>query len=113
MMIAPAAFSRCTARASASGRQSLNFGSPQVVGRPATLNGSLTVIGKPSSGRCSPRAKAASAASAAIRARSNSWTTTALIFGSSASIRDIALSTSSREDTCRPAIAFTRSPAVR
>ena len=56
-MIAPAALSRCTASASASGRQSWNFGWPQVVGRPATLNCSLTVIGRPSSGRRSPRAE--------------------------------------------------------
>jgi len=54
-----------------------------------------------------------SASSAAARARSKSRTTTALIFGSSASMRDIALSTSSREETCRSASAFTRSLAVR
>src|ERR1700732_4387957 len=47
-MIAPAALRRCTAKASTSGRQSLNFGFPQVVGNPATPNCSLTVIETPS-----------------------------------------------------------------
>src|SRR3954468_19295417 len=48
--IAPAAFNRCTASASASGRQ-LESTKPPVVGSPATLNDSLTVIGRPSSVR--------------------------------------------------------------
>src|SRR2546423_1020184 len=55
-MIAPAAFSRCTASASTSAFQSLSFGSPQVVGSPAMLNCSFTVIGRPSSGRPLPLA---------------------------------------------------------
>src|SRR5438477_163982 len=54
---APAALRRVTASASCIGCQPLNAGMPHVVGRPATLNASLTVIGKPSSGRRSPLAK--------------------------------------------------------
>jgi hypothetical protein len=69
MMIAPAALSRATATASSFGRQYWNIGMPQVIGRPATLNDSFTVIGMPSNGRRSPLAKAASAAIAAARAR--------------------------------------------
>ena len=69
-MTAPAFFRRCTTRASAAGYQRQNCGSPQLVGMPTTLNCSLTVIGKPSSGRRSPFARAASAAAAASRARS-------------------------------------------
>ena len=99
--IAPAVFKRCTTRASLSGRQSLNFGSPQVVGRPVMLNCSLPVTGNPSSGLRSPRASAASAAAAVVRARSKSRTTTALILGSSASIRAIAASSNSRAETVR------------
>ena len=56
MITAPAAFSRWTGTASSVGRQSLKAGMPQVVGRPATLNDSFTVIGRPSNGRRSPRA---------------------------------------------------------
>ena len=95
------------------GYQRQNCGSPQLVGMPTTLNCSLTVIGKPSSGRRSPFARAASAAAAASRARSKSRTTTALIFGSVRSMRKIAASTSSREETSLPASASTSSPAVR
>jgi hypothetical protein len=62
---------------------------PQVVGKPAALNDSFTVIGTPSSGRWSPRASAASAARAASRARSKSRTTTALIAASRRSMRAI------------------------
>ena len=53
--------------------------SAQVVGKPAMLNDSLTVIGTPRSGPRSPRALAASASRAAIRARSKSRTGTALM----------------------------------
>ena len=53
------------------------------------------------------------AAAAAPRARSKSRTTTALIFESSASMRAIELSTSSRDDTWRFASASTSSPAAR
>src|SRR5215469_2679872 len=79
-MTAPAAFSRSTASVSAWGRRSLNFGSPMLVGRPATSKLSLTVIGRPRSGWLSPFASATSAAAAASRARSKSRTTTALIW---------------------------------
>jgi hypothetical protein len=78
MITAPAAFSRSTRTASSVGRQSLKAGMPQVVGRPATLYDSFTVIGRPSNGRRSPRASAWSAAIAAWRARSKSRTTTAI-----------------------------------
>src|SRR6202035_1726270 len=63
-MLDPERLRRCTAKASTSGRQSLNFGFPQVVGNPATPNCSLTVIGTPSNGRRWPSASAASAAAA-------------------------------------------------
>ena len=63
---APAALSRCDReRVLAGAPKSLNAGIPQVVGRPATLNDSFTVIGTPSNGRRSPRASAWSAAFAA------------------------------------------------
>ena len=103
MITAPAAFSRWTATASSVGRQSLKAGMPQVVGRPATLNDSFTVIGRPSSGRRSPRASAWSAAIAAWRARSKSRTTTALMDLSSASMRAMAWSSSSTAETRRAA----------
>ena len=54
-MTAPAPFSRLTATASSSGIQPSKAWTPQVVGRPATLKDSLTVIGTPSSGARSPR----------------------------------------------------------
>jgi hypothetical protein len=54
-------------------------GMPQVVGSPAMLKDSLTVTGRPSNGRSSPRARAWSAPRAAARARSKSGTQTALI----------------------------------
>ena len=113
MITAPAAFSRATTTASSVGRQSLKAGMPQVVGRPATLNDSFTVIGRPSSGLRSPRASAWSAAIAAWRARSKSRTTTALMDLSSASMRAIAWSSSSTAETRRAARSATSSPAVR
>ena len=45
---APAALSRRTGRQSVSARQSRKCGKPHVVGRPAIVNCSLTVIGSPS-----------------------------------------------------------------
>jgi hypothetical protein len=100
--IAPAVFKRCTTRASLSGRQSLNFRiapSGWQTGDVELLP--LPVTGNPSSGLRSPRASAASAAAAVVRARSKSRTTTALILGSSASIRAIAASSNSRAETVR------------
>jgi hypothetical protein len=47
-MMAPALFTREIMTASSFGTKSLNRGIPQVVGRPATLNASFTVIGTPS-----------------------------------------------------------------
>jgi hypothetical protein len=82
-----------------------------VVGRPATLNASFTVIGTPSSGRRSPRASAASASLAASRARSKSRTTTALIGPSSRSMCSIAASHSSPALTSRAASAAAIAPA--
>jgi hypothetical protein len=113
MTTAPAALSRCTVSASASGRQSRNFGLPQVVGRPATLNCSFTVIGRPRRGRRSPRANAASAAYAASRARSKSRTTTALMLLSRASMRTIAKSVSSTAEMLLSASAASSAVAVR
>src|SRR5258708_40345411 len=79
-------------------------GMPQVVGRPATLLASLTVIRTPSSGRRSPRASALSASAAATRARSKSRTTTALSLPSCASMRAIAslVQTTERPDRISP-----------
>src|SRR6516164_5958844 len=82
-------------------------------GPTATLKLSLTVIGRPRSGWLSPFTSAASAAAAASRARSKSRTATALTLGSIASIRAIAASISSREETCRSASTFISSPALR
>ena len=113
MITAPAAFSRSTTTASSVGCQPLKAGMPQVVGRPATLYASFTVIGRPSSGLRSPRASAWSAAIAAWRARSKSRTTTALMDLSSRSMRAMAWSRSSTAETRRPARSATSSPAVR
>ena len=113
MITAPAAFSRWTGTASSVGRQSLKAGMPQVVGSPATLNDSFTVIGRPSNGRRSPRASAWSAAIAAWRARSKSRTTTALMDLSSASMRAMVWSSSSTDETRRAARSAKSSPAVR
>ena len=109
---APAPLSLATATASVGAIQFLKAGEPQVVGRPATLNDSLTVIGTPSRGRRSPRARAASATFAASRARPKSRTTTALIGPSRASMRATAASQSSTALTSRPARAVARPPAV-
>src|SRR5689334_17852286 len=63
MMIAPAAFSRCTMNASA-GVLPASAQEPAVVGRPVVSMLSLTMIGIPSSGRLSPLRRALSAATA-------------------------------------------------
>jgi hypothetical protein len=101
MITAPAAFSRDTASASSVGSKFLNCGKPQVVGSPATLNGSFSVTGMPSSGRSSPRASRASAAFAASLARSKSRTMMALNRRSSDSIRAITCARSSDADIVR------------
>ncbi|CAM5672127.1 hypothetical protein SCALM49S_02785 [Streptomyces californicus] len=72
---------------------------PHVVGSPATSYDSLTVTGRPSSGRSSPRARARSASLAAARARSKSGTHIALMSRSYRSMRSIAASVSSTELT--------------
>src|ERR1044072_9188360 len=113
MITAPAAFSRWTGTAFSVGHQSLKAGMPQVVGRPATLNDSFTVIGRPSNGRRSPRASAWHAAIEAWRARPEPRTPTALMDLSSASMRAIAWSSSSTDETRRAARSAKSSPAVR
>src|ERR1035441_8942435 len=62
-MMAPAAFSRPTASASAAGTYSLSSAAPAVVTRPSVSHTSFTVLGSPCSGpAASPPAVAASAA---------------------------------------------------
>src|ERR1044072_6700078 len=73
MITAPAAFSRWTGTAFSVGHQSLKAGMPQVVGRPATLNDSFTVIGRPSNRRRSPRASAGGAAAGVAAERASVW----------------------------------------
>lgn len=94
----PAAFTRATGRASSVGTKSLCCGKPHVVGRPATLNDSLTSSGMPRRGRRSPIANTSSAARAASSARSKSRTQTAFSFGSRLSIRAMATSASSQAE---------------
>src|ERR671910_1712224 len=67
MMIAPAAFS-CFAMNASSGVLPASAQEPAVVGMPAVLTLSLTMIGMPSSGRSSPSRRALSAARASARA---------------------------------------------
>src|SRR4051794_30817800 len=109
---APASLTRVTASASSAAIKSLCCGKPQVVGRPATLKASFTVSGRPSSGRRSPRASAASASRAAVNARSKSRTQMALILLSCRSMRSMANSVSSTDETSRSASAFAVSTAV-
>src|SRR4051794_11243823 len=54
-MIAPAASRRSTSTALSAAMLSRHGGLPQVLGNPATLNDSLTVIGTPCSGRLAAR----------------------------------------------------------
>src|SRR5947199_9226888 len=63
MMIAPAAFSRCTMNASL-GMLPASAHEPAVVGMPVVSMLSLTMIGIPSNGRRPPLGRGASAASA-------------------------------------------------
>jgi hypothetical protein len=71
---APAVLSRATATASSVATKLLYGGIPHVVGSPAMLNDSLTVIGTPRSGPPAPGPLAVSASRAAVRARSKSRT---------------------------------------
>ena len=97
---APAFLSRCTAKASAVGMLWRYASWPQVVGRPATLNDSFTVIGTPCSGpQSSPRASAASACCARWRARSVSSTGSALMALPSRAMRARVASSSSSADS--------------
>ena len=67
MMIAPAAFS-CRTRKASDGVEPASAHEPAVVGMPVVLTLSLTITGMPRSGRWSPRRRAASAARASARA---------------------------------------------
>ncbi len=75
---APAARVRATAGASCWDTNPRQSGTPAVVGRPATLNDSLIVMGRPASAPPPPRAAPWSAARACSRARVKSRTGTAL-----------------------------------
>ena len=112
-MTAPAALRRETTTASCVTGMCSVPATPHVVGSPATLKASLTVTGRPSSGRSSPLASAASAPRAASRARSKSRTTTALILPSFDSMRRIVCSSSSLAEIFRARNAATSSLAVR
>jgi len=86
---------RAVAGASCGETYPFQSGTPQVVPRPATLIDSLSVMGRPSRGFDSLRARAWSAAFACWRARSKSRTTTALSRPSCRSMRRMYSSVSS------------------
>ena len=73
---------------------------PAVVRSPRTLIDSFSVIGSPSSGAASPRARCASAAWAWVFARSKSGSTMALSAGLWRVMRRTWRSSSSTADTC-------------
>ena len=88
MVMAPAARSRSTMSASASGTKCSNARHPKVVRMPFVHVRSLWATGSPCSGpSSSPRATAASAASAPRRASSGSSVTIALTVGLTCSMR--------------------------
>src|SRR5436190_11277557 len=109
---APAARTRVVAGASCSDTNPDHSGTPTVVRRPLTLIDSFNVIGRPRSAPVSPRARAASAASAWWRARAKSRITTALRVGSWRAIRTTWSSSSSTAETRRPPNARSMSPTV-
>ena len=86
MITAPAARSLRTSSPSAVAGSS-KAPVPKPVTTPSTCSTSLTAIGTPSSGACSPPDRRRSASSASRRARSASTTVNAFSFGLRASIR--------------------------
>src|SRR5579884_1642689 len=102
---------RSTIRASFSGRRCAYRATPIVPGSPLTSIESLTVIGRPSNGSRSPRARISSARIALCRASSSSSTTIALIVGLYRSMRHKYRSNNSRAETCFASKAFNRSVA--
>ena len=114
MVIAPAARSRSTISASASGANRSNNRDPKVVRMPFVHVRSLWATGSPCSGpSVSPRATAASAASAPRRASSGSSVTMALTAGLTSSMRARWASITSTAEISRAAIARARSVAGR
>ena len=92
---------------------SLRVGSPNVVAIPSTWNCSFTVIGTPASGpSVSPRARAASTASASARASSKRRAMTEFNRSSTASIWAMCASSTSRAETVPSAISRASSPAL-
>ena len=114
IVMAPAARSRSTISASASGTKRSNSGEPKVVRIPFVQVRSLCATGSPCSGpSASPRATAASAASASRRAASGSSVTMALTAGLTSSMRARCASSTSTAEISRAAIARASSAAVR
>ena len=114
IVIAPAARSRSTISASASGTNRSNSRDPKVVRMPFVHVRSLWATGSPCNGpSVSPRATAASAASAPRRASSGSSVTMALTAGLTSSMRARCASITSTAEISRDAIARARSVAGR
>ncbi len=112
MTTAPAPFTRVVTGASCSDRKSFHVDMPAVVRSPRTLIDSFRVIGRPSSGASSPRARLVSAASASPRARSKSGSTIAFSSELWRSIRRRCRSKRSTADTRRARSAASISVAV-
>src|SRR5439155_34939 len=112
MTTAPAPCTRVVTGASCPDRKSFHVDMPAVVRSPRTLMDSFRVIGRPSSGASSPRARRVSAASASRRARSKSGSTIALSSELYRSIRRRCRSRRSTADTRRARSAASISVAV-
>src|SRR5699024_4719344 len=105
VVVIPACLSRAMMSESVSGTRSAMSGEPQVVRIPAVSCVSLCVIGTPwRAPRRSPRAVAASAASAWAKAASSSRVTTALMMGLTSSMRSRCASRASRAEMSLAAI---------
>ena len=109
---APAAFTRATTVASASGTLSARAHEPERHGRPATAIESLIESGRPSSAPVSPAASRRSAASASARVASASTSATAFSVPSAASTRASRSSASSRALSSRRRRSASSSTAV-
>ena len=93
--------------------KSLKGGRPQVVGRPATLKDSLTVIGRPSSGSRSPRARGSIGVCRRCAGPLEVADEDGVESPSSASMRAMAASASSAAETSFVKSDCASSPALR
>ena len=111
-MMAPACLRLATTGLSSLAMKSFSGTTPLSVGSPAWSTLTLVVTGTPcSGGRAWPRARAASAVSAAPRASSSRTRTTALIAGLTLCRRASTESTASRAEACPVRIRRARSVA--